>query len=93
VVTSGYFHSRAVLSTLDVLGRLHTSPGDPQTEPADKTSPPKHNLNRVADLLLCLCACSGVKCLAIKSWMRGTHTRNHLDDDSDDVGDWDDDSA
>lgn len=36
---------------------------------------------------------SGIKCLAIKSWMRGTHKRHHhqhIDDDSDDVGDWDD---
>jgi hypothetical protein len=42
------------------------------------------------------CLCSGVKCLAIKSWMRGTHAPNHHhadNTDSDDVGDWDDDSS
>jgi hypothetical protein len=36
-VTSRYFHRKAVLSTLDELGRLHTS--DLQTRPANKTSP------------------------------------------------------
>lgn len=39
---------------------------------------------------------SGVKCLAIKTWMRGTHTphhhHHHEEDDSDDVGSWDDDA-
>jgi hypothetical protein len=41
VVTSGYFHRKAVLSTLDELGRLYTSLGDLQTRPANKTSPQK----------------------------------------------------
>lgn len=37
---------------------------------------------------------SGVKCLAIKAWMRGTHVHHqhqHDETDSDDVGSWDDD--